>query len=87
MGARWAYSVWERGENTRLHFKKPTFYKYRRLVREATGVDIGIQRPLEGAVEPKDLDYSREFLESVHVPHEAFPPELRDRSEQYELAL
>ena len=77
-GAKWAYSLWERGENVRGHYKKPTFYKYRRLVMDATGVDIGIQRPLEGVVEPKDLDYSREFLESVHVPHEAFPVELRD---------
>ena len=74
--ARDAYQLWERGENVRLYFPKPTFYRHRKVVKEATGVDIGIQRPLEGVVEPKDLDYSREFLEGAHVPHEAFPVEL-----------
>lgn len=75
-GPRDAYQLWERGEDVKEWFPRPTYYRHRRTILEATGVDIKIRRAAEGVIEVKELDYSREFLEGCYVAHEEFPGEL-----------
>lgn len=70
-----AYARWERGENLKESLPKNTFYRHRRAILEATGVDISIKRELDHSnvvpfvrtIEPKPITDIPEFAKGTSL--------------------